>query len=40
VLDESDEIVVVVPNISDDRLIAGVSILDKRSIFMVRSTGR
>ena len=40
VLDESDEMVVVIPDVSDNRLIAGVNILDKRAIFMMRSTSR
>ena len=40
VLDESDEVIVVLPDASDDRLIAGINILDKRSIFMMRSTSR
>ena len=40
VLDETDEVVVVLPDAADDRLIAGINILDKRSIFMIRSTSR
>lgn len=40
VLDETDEVVVVLPDAADDRLIAGINILDKRSIFMMRSTSR
>ncbi len=40
VLDESDEVIVVLPDVSDDRLIAGVNILDKRAIFMTRSMSR
>lgn len=40
VLDETDEVIVVLPDASDDSLIAGINILDKRSIFMMQSTSR
>jgi hypothetical protein len=40
VLEETDEVVVVLPDVSDDSQIVGVSILDKKSIFMIRSVSQ
>jgi hypothetical protein len=37
VLEESYEVVVVPPDVTDDSLIAGVTILDKRAIVIMRS---
>jgi hypothetical protein len=37
-LEPENAVIVVLPDASDDRLIAGVNILDKRAIFMMRST--